>query len=293
VAKKGAASRRKKKTLDSVLPSHSTRAEEVGQEGINSRNVASTRQSKQARKSSTKRNVVETESWVDRYLDELVEAFNLDMLGLSPEESRYIVVRLVDILRGESSSLNKESIKRRFNRYIQQMNQLIAQHILELREELTVNQLEFVVNNIGEAILGYAPRLYKEVMRLGRADLLDVLRNVWRTYWVQRKYHLLPVTCPRCGFDSLMPDLVCIVCGAVVDEKELKQFVEFEKLLEDFVKQYSEEDVQKTLVYGYLYLNSLGLKPPTHERDKLDLEILLTSKEKDLLKTLLEKKRGE
>lgn len=246
-----------------------------------------------SRKSSShKRRYTDTESWVDRNLDELIDAFNLGILDLTKEEAKAIVTRLVDILRGEAATLDKDTIRRRFIRNVQHINQIIAQTILELREELSLNQLEFVVNNVGEAILGYAPRLYNEIVKHRRYDLLETLKATWRTYWIQRKYHLLPVVCPRCGFNSLMPDLTCIVCGASIDEGELKKYVDFEKLLRDLVEHYGEEDVRKTIVYGYVYLNNLGLKPPTHERDKLDIEILLNNKEKEFLKFLLSNKGG-
>lgn len=251
--------------------------------------VASTSPNKSA---PHKKKFIDTESWVDRNLDELIDAFNLGILDLTKDEARVIVTKLVDILRGEASTIDKDTIRRRFTRNVQQMNQIIAQAILELREELTLNQLEFVVNNIGEAVLGYAPRLYNEIAKHCKHDLLEILRTTWRTYWVQRKHQLLPVVCPRCGFNSLMPDLTCIVCGASIDEGELKKYTEFEKLLQDFVEHYSEEDIRKTIVYGYVYLSNLGLKPPTHERDKLDIEVLLSGKEKDFLKSLLSSKGG-
>lgn len=238
----------------------------------------------------TKKRHVDTESWVDKNLDELIDLFNLSLLDLSRDEARSIIVKLVEVLRGESATIDIDTIKRRVARYAQHVNQLIAQSVLELREELTLTQLEFVVNNIGEAVLGYASRLYREITKHNIASLLDTLKVAWRTYWIQKKYPVVPVECPRCRFNALMPDLGCVVCGFSVTEEELKKHLGFEKLLEDFVKQYNEEDVRKAIVYGYVYLNSLGLKPPTAERDKLDIEVLLSSKEKEYIKMLLANK---
>lgn len=237
--------------------------------------------------SSAKRKYLDTESWVDKNLDELIDIFNLGLLDLSKDEAKAIIVKLIEILRGESTTIDKDTIRRRFARHFQHINQIIAQSILELREELTFTQLEFVANNIGEAVLGYAPRLYREIIKHNLTNLLDVLKTTWRTQWTQKKYPILPIECPRCGFNALMPDLGCAVCGSSVTEEELKRYIGFEKLLEDFVKQYSSEDVRKTIAYGYVYLNSLGLKPPTTERDKLDIEILLTNREKEYIKMLL------
>ena len=214
---------------------------------------------------TSKRKATDTESWVDSHLNVLIEVFNLDTLGLTNDEARTIAIKLVDMLRGESATISEDTIRRRALRYSEHVRQLIAQTLLELREELSQQQLEFVANNIGDAVLGYAPRLYREALRYGREDLLDILRVLWRNSWVARKYPMLPVECPYCRFSSLTPDLWCMVCDAVVDEKTLKKHVNFEKLLHEFVKQYSEEEVKKAIMYGYVYLNSLGLKPPTHE----------------------------
>lgn len=243
-----------------------------------------------SKRSSQRKRYTDTEAWVDRNLSELIDIFNLSSLDLNEEEAKTIVTKIVDMLRGEAATIDKDTIRRRFLRNIQQVNQVIAQSIVELRDELTLNQLEFVVNNIGEAVLGYAPKLYREVVKHSRQDLLETLRTLWRAYWVQRKYQVLPVECPRCGFNSLMPDLSCLICGASVTEEELKKYVGFEKLLQELVNQYSVEDVKKAIMYGYVYLSSLGLKPPTHERDKLDVEILLNSREKEYLKSLLASK---
>lgn len=231
----------------------------------------------------------DTETWVDRNLSDLIEIFGLDSLELTTEESRAISVRLVDMLRGESSSIDKDTIKRRFTRHAQMNRQMIAQMILEIRDNLTQTQLEFIVNNLGEAVLAYAPRLYREALRYRREDLIDILRATWKKSWVEKRYPILPVECPRCRFDSLMPDLSCIVCGEVVSEEELKRYVGFDRLLQDLVKSHSEEEVLKTITYGYVYLNSLGLKPPTRDRDKLDIELALSAREKMYLRNLLTK----
>lgn len=252
--------------------------------------VSSSKEQKVTRSSS--RRYVDTESWVEKHLDDLISIFNLNMLELSLDEAKTIAIKLVDILRGEASVPDKDSIRRRFGRYTQNMYQIITQLILELREDLLPSQIEFVVNNIGEAVLNYAPKIYREVVKNGREDLLDTLRAAWRTHWTAKRYSILPVECPRCRFNSIMPDLSCIVCGSTISEEELKKNLDFEKMLKDFVNLYSEEDVMKTIMYGYVYVNSLGLKPPTHERDKLDIELLLSSKEKEIVKSLLSSIKG-
>ncbi len=216
----------------------------------------------------------------------------MDMLELSKDELKTVLTKLVDILRGDASTINADTIVRRFHRNLEPMLNIVATTILEMREELHGDLLEFVVNNIGDAVIAYAPRLYREALREGRTDLIDRLRSEWSRAWVKLRGPPLPVKCPRCGFDALMPDLTCLVCGATVDERELKEFLNFEELLKDFAELHPEEEVKVAIDYGYVYLNSIGLKSPREQREPLDIEIVLSSRERELLKELLQRRNS-
>ncbi|MEM2528689.1 MAG: hypothetical protein QXG40_04755 [Ignisphaera sp.] len=242
--------------------------------------------------SASKRKYVDTESWVEKHLNELIEAFGLQFLELSNEEFMKIATTIVDMIRGESLTLDLDSIVRRFRRNTMFIYPIIASMILELRDELTDVQIEFIVNNIGEAILTYAPRLYRDLVTRGRTDLIDRLRDYWNRYWIIKRHPVLPVSCPVCKFNALMPDLTCIVCGATVSEKALKESVNFTELLKDFVKNHSVEEVMKAVSYGYVYLSSIGIKPPSESRDPLDIEVILNSYEKEFVKLLIEYGKG-
>lgn len=242
-----------------------------------------------SRKTSTsKRRHVDTEDWVEKHLNELIEAFGLRFLELSDEEFIRIITTIVDMIRGESSSLDLDVIVRRFRRNTAFLYPIIAAMILELREVLTDTQIEFIVNNIGEAILTYAPRLYKELVAKGCSDLIDRLRECWNRYWIAKRYTILPVSCPICKFNALMPDLTCMVCGSTVSEKTLKEHINFRELLKDFVKSHSIDEVMKSISYGYVYLNSIGIKSPTEAKDPLDIEVVLSNSEKEFIKSLIE-----
>uniref|UniRef100_A0A7C5XMU7 Uncharacterized protein n=1 Tax=Ignisphaera aggregans TaxID=334771 RepID=A0A7C5XMU7_9CREN len=244
------------------------------------------------KKTTTKRKYIDTESWVEKHLKELIEAFGLQFLNLTDDEFMKIIVNIVDMIRGESSSLDLDVITRRFKRNLMSLYPLIASMVLELRDSLTDEQIEFVVNNIGEAVLAYASRLYKDLVARERNDLIDRLKDYWNKYWVLKKHPILPVLCPNCRFNSLMPDLTCMVCGSIVSEKELKESINFMELLKDFVKNNNIEDVKKAINYGYVYLSSIGVKPPSENRDPLDIEIVLSNNEKEYLKFLIEYKQG-
>ncbi|ADM27995.1 conserved hypothetical protein [Ignisphaera aggregans DSM 17230] len=239
----------------------------------------SSRRGRQSRK-----RYVDTEEWVSRHLSELISLLGLEFLELNEDEYVVLLTRVVEMLRGESSTLDIDTIARRFRRNIEYIYPVIARTLLELRERLSVQQLEFVVNYIGDAVLGYAPRLYSEAIKLGRNDLVERLREIWRKWWVAKKHPILPVVCPVCGFNSLMPDMNCIICGSNISEKQLKEYINFGELLKEFAKSSDIESIKKALSYGYVYVNSLGIKAPSEHRDVLDIEVLLSNEEKELLR---------
>jgi len=216
----------------------------------------------------------------------------LDVLGLSHSELHSILSKIVDLLRGDASTINIDTIVRRFHRNLEHVMPIIATQILELRDELDEQLLEFVVNNIGDNVLAHAPRLYRECIKKNRIDLLDRLRTAWARAWVKLRGPPLPLKCPKCGFDALMPDLSCLVCGSIVSEEELKKSTNFEELLRDFAYTASLEEVKTAISYGYVLLTSLGLKAPNSERHPLDIEVLLTSKEREFLSKCLRERMG-
>ncbi len=243
--------------------------------------------SRSYRASYSRRRVVDTDYWTQRHMDELIERLGLEFLGLSRDEYQIILSRIVDLLRGEASTINMDTIVRRFQRNLLHVYSIIASTILELKDNLSDEQLEFVINNIGDAVLVYAPRLYREAMNRGNTDLVERLRITWRSAWVSRRYPVLPVKCPRCGFDSLMPDLTCLVCGSAISEKELKESVNFRELLKEFAQYASIDELKKAVEYGYVYLTSYGIKAPGSRRELLDIEVVLSYEEKELLKKYL------
>lgn len=242
------------------------------------------------KKGASKRRWVDTEDWVSRHADELASALGLESLGLTREELVNVLTRIVETLRGDSASLDLDTLVRRAKRHSENVYSIISSLILELRSSLTSELLEFTVQHIGEAVLAHAQRLYQELKRLGREDLIERVRLLWNKYWVMKRHPLLPVACPHCGFNALTPELYCMVCGATVAEKRLKESINFKELIEDFVKASSKDSILTALRYGYVLLNSLGVKAPNEPRDALDIEIVLSREEKEYMASLLEKK---
>jgi hypothetical protein len=224
--------------------------------------------------------------WLDKNVDELVSALGLEYLGLSRDEYLEILRRPVELLYGSPTTKpDVETIVKRFRRFSENVYPLIAVALLNLKEELKSEHLDFIVNNIGKAVLEYAPKLYKEAVRLGREDVLPTLRRLWRIAWVEQHSKTLPVTCPKCLFNSLTKDMYCLVCGSVVTEKQLKEFLDFKELLKNYANSVSCGELKELTRYDYVLLNNNGIKHPKELREEgIDIEVFLSNDEKTLIR---------
>lgn len=243
-----------------------------------------------SRVAPTKKKKVKKEAdvngWLDKNVDELVSALGLEYLGLSRDEYLEILRRPVELLYGSPTTKpDVETIVKRFRRFSENVYPLIAVALLNLKEDLKSEHLDFIVNNIGKAVLEYAPKLYKEAVRLGREDVLPTLRRLWRIAWIEQHSKTLPVTCPKCLFNSLTKDMYCLVCGSVVTEKQLKEFLDFRELLKNYVNSVSCEELKELTRYDYVLLNNNGIKHPKEVREEgIDIEVLLSNDEKTLIR---------
>jgi len=242
------------------------------------------------RVSSKARKEVDIDKWLESHVDELTSLLGLDLLKLKKEEYIEILRKPVELLYGSPSSRpDALTIAKRIKRYSEDVYPAIALTLLNLRDELTLEQVDFIVNNIGKAVLNVASRLYKEVIKFGRDDLLSLLRRVWRVSWLENRSKTLPLECPVCRFNALMPDLTCLVCGSTVSERQVKEFINFKESLKSFVSSLSCEDIKNLLKYDYVLINGISIKHPTLPRDvNIDVELYLDKDEKTLIKTIYE-----
>lgn len=244
------------------------------------------------RKRRRKPKEADIDGWINKYGEELAQYVGLDFLGLTKDEIKVILRKPLEAVYGSPSSKpSVETIAKRFRRYANNINSLIAMGILEVRRELTKDQLEYVINNIGRAILAFAPRLYTEIIKNNAEYLLPLARRLWANYWIQYKSKVLPTECPHCGFNSLMPDLTCLVCGKNVSEKLIKEHIKLRDYLKELVKDLTNEELRELYLKGYVLLNGLGVKPPTEQRENVDIEIHLSEGEKLVIKEEI-KRRG-
>jgi len=233
------------------------------------------RQSRKARRTS-RRKYVDLEDWVAERVDEISSRLGLDLLGLSREEILTILTKIVEIVLGESRP-DIDTIVRRVKRNEDKIRPLIALGILELRESLTEYQIEYVFSAIGPWILTHAGKLYRESVRLGKTDYLAQARLEWNKQWISQRDKTLPPECPVCGFNSLMPDYTCLVCGSSPSIKTLTTYYKVDEYLDTLTKRGDVEGLRRILETGYILISATGIKiPGRDEKEKYDLEIHLT-----------------
>lgn len=237
------------------------------------------------RRRATTRKEVDLESWIERNIDEVVSRAGLDYLGLSRDLWLEVLRDILTELYGSTSSYKSaEDVAKRFVRSSERVLPVVAARLARLLEEPSVDQLEFIVANIGDAVLELAPRIYGWAVKLGREDLLGTLRYKWRVAWTRARTPVLPVECPKCGFNSLMPDLACLVCGASLSERELKASIDFAGRLREFLSQADCSELGSMAKSDYVLVNDVEVKPPSGGRLPVDIEVYLSEPERELVR---------
>ncbi len=237
------------------------------------------------RKRTASRREVDLESWIERNVDEVVSRAGLDYLGLDREVWLEVLRDLLAELYGSTSSYKSaEDVAKRFVRSSDRVLPVVAARLAQLLEKPSEDLLEFIVTNIGDAVLDLAPKIYSWIVKLKREDLLGTLKYKWGTAWTRNRTPMLPVACPRCGFNSLMPDLACLVCGASVSERELKESMDFSGRLRELLSQTDCSELGSMVKYDYVLVNNIEVKPPTRGRLPIDVEVYLSEAERGLVR---------
>lgn len=214
---------------------------------------------------------------LDEYLEEVITAIGISYLGFQRDEFKEIIKDIFAGAVGQVKSKPKSrTIINRLNSTRDSVMEAIAYNILRIKDlsSLSDDQLEFVVYNVKRGIASLGSRLYEESKRRNRNDLIDILRANWNMYGV-----LSPFTCPKCGFNAVMPDFSCKICGADVPMKEIKRQLGVEELLKD----YASMDMQgfkEILSNGYFYYKDGIVYPPSSSLQGMFFEIILTKDEK-------------
>lgn len=247
---------------------------------------------KKVRKSKPKKEV-DIDAWIEANINEFVEMTGLSILNLSRDQYIELLHDILTQLYGSTTTRTPvETVVKRYNRYKDRLNEVIASRLAYMLDRYTIDQLEFIVFNVGVNVLNIAPKIYAHIVRAGRDDLLKHLRSKWSSAWLARRSQNLPVECPKCGFNSLMPDMTCLVCGSYVTEPELKKYVGFNNILKSFLELLDCNDLKTLTNYDTVLLNASGLKSPTQARSVEDIEIYLSAEEKKLIRETYKVKCG-
>ncbi len=207
--------------------------------------------------------VVDIKALALQYRDELIEALGIEYLGLRDSVLDDIVKDVLDaIVTSSSYKPSLDTLIKRINRYRKQLNKLIAARIIEDTDKLNEQQIEFVVYYGEEAIVQHIPDLYRVVKKIGREDLLDMLKYVWEKYGKPT-----PLSCPRCGFRTVMPNLSCMVCGYVVSEDYVRESIGFSEKFIEFLKNSSIAVLREVLDIGYVLVSDIDVRSP---RERVD-----------------------
>ncbi|QKQ99355.1 hypothetical protein GWK48_02150 [Metallosphaera tengchongensis] len=234
-------------------------------------------------KKSKKEKYIDAEKLLDEYIEEVEIGLGLSHLKLGKDLFKEIIKEPFISAVGQVKSKPKpKTIINRLNSSKDVLMEYVAAKLVRLVElsKLTDDQLEFLVFYSGRAVVDLAPALYREVTRRGRTDLLDNLRYNWNLYGIKS-----PAKCPKCGFEAVMPDYSCKICGYVLSSKELKDSINLIPQLEEMVR-YDAEGLKEIISSGYLYYNSAGPIPPSRFKPKemeIYYEIVLNGQEKSLL----------
>ena len=241
---------------------------------------------KSKKKSSSKEKFIDPEKLLDEYLDEAIVGLNISYLGLDRDEYKELIKEPFTAAVGQVKS--KPKLSTILNRLLANRDGLmefLAIKLAKIKEISTMNdsQLEFLVYNTKKAIISLIQPLYHEVLKRNRSDLMDILRYNWDLYGIRS-----PIKCSKCGFNSIMPDFSCKVCGYVMSMKEVKSQIDVINILKD-LSNIDPESFKEILSAGYFYYTAEGPIAPSKlkpEPGYLFFEIILNSNEKKTLSSI-------
>ncbi|MEZ0290724.1 MAG: hypothetical protein ABWJ42_06520 [Sulfolobales archaeon] len=264
------------------MPRKSKRSEEKKREEEKKR-------SSKAKATTTvrKRKSFDIDQWVLEHSEELSLRLGIYNLKLDQEILIIILKRVVELLWDEDKKPDIERISSRIKRNLDSLRSVISQMILEYKRDLTPDQLEFVVSSGGPWIIGYASQLYRYAKDLKREDLIISLKYQWVKWWSSTRDQELPPECPNCGFNALMPDGVCIVCGYTPTATEILKYYHFDDYVEKLYKRNEISKIKRIVERGYVLISSIGIKHPDEERSKYDLEVYIPRSYRERLISML------
>jgi len=206
----------------------------------------------------------------------LYPRLGLEYVGVGEDLLAEVLTPIIgEIVDSRSTKPKPDQVASRLEKSRTHLYKAVAVLLIERLDDYTQEQLEFIVSHAGDAAGRAAPKLYKAASRLGLSYIIDALRHLWRVYG-----RPLPVKCPRCMFDSLTPELECIVCGARVGEDEVKDAIGFRRLLREFAETVDKGIIREVLAAGYVYYDGEIHPPSIRPASGYTLQLYLTKSER-------------
>ncbi len=226
----------------------------------------------------------EFKEFTNNISNEIVNKFGLDLIKLKPDDIKDLVEEIINsIVESRVTKPSEESLLKKFVNLRDQFMKAIAGRLLEKDEVNSRERLEFIIAYAPEIAGKASPKLYRIAKQFNANDLIDTLRQLWNQYGFPS-----PIKCPVCGFNSVMPDMNCIVCGSLLDEKDIKNEINLKEQLSMLKRVYNDKLIREILDSGYIVFDG-EIKPPSlKEKDKISVSLHLNKDEKEILLKLLD-----
>ena len=221
---------------------------------------------------------------IDSVAKQAYELLSLDMYGFSSDDAKDVIAEMIyAIAEGRSSKLTEDAALKKIMASKDSLLKALAVRLLYKGIRLSREQLEFIVSYAPEQAGAAAPYLYAEAKRLGATDIIDTLRSLWSRYG-----RPTPIECPRCGFRAVTPDLTCMICGAELSEREIKDHMGFKRVLVETAKSLHPRLIEEMIAAGYVVIDGDIHPPSMAPRQGFSLTLHLSRDEKESLRSLLQ-----
>ncbi len=205
------------------------------------------------------------------------EELGLDLYGIDERVLRDVLEPIVLDIVQQVSRPNPDSIVKRVIAGKQHFLKGLAARLLDLGDELTREQLDFILVNAPDIAGRAAPLLYHVAVRHGAHYAVEALRDLWASYG-----NPTAAPCPRCGFKALTPDYSCIVCGSSISEDEFKAHVGLRSLLQRLKIRAPRLAIEAARA-GYVYYDDGEVKAPSEPHSPSAIQVYLSRSEKEEL----------
>ncbi|WP_276814771.1 hypothetical protein [Desulfurococcus amylolyticus] len=195
---------------------------------------------------------------VDEVLDQAYIYLGLSELDIDEKIAKSVAREVVEaVVSGYSSRPSPDSVLKRIQRNRELVNEYIAGKILESIEKPGPLTLEFLIANGGRAVIKDVSRLYKLAVEYNKPELIITLQSLWNKYGPKEM-----LKCPRCGFNGISPEYSCVVCGATVSEKYIRDSIGFSDKFNTYLKTASVAELREVLQLGFILVDSLRVYTP-------------------------------